>query len=83
MTLAQLTSFFGWVSVINIAILLIATVGIVALKQLALRLHSSMFGLSPETLNGAYFSYLAHLKLLTIVFGITPWIALKLMSQGG
>lgn len=83
MTIAQLTSFFGWVSVINIAILLIATVGIIAMKRLALRIHRSLFDLSAETLNAAYFSYLANLKLLTLVFGVSPWIALKLMSLGG
>lgn len=80
MTIAQLTSFFGWVSVINIALLLLVTAGLAAMRPLALRIHASMFGLSPERLNAAYFSYLANFKLLTIIFGVTPWIALKLIS---
>ncbi|WP_371169574.1 DUF6868 family protein [Aliiroseovarius sp. 2305UL8-7] len=80
MTLENMTSFFGWISVINIAFLLLATFGVVVMKRMAIRIHSSMFHMTDEALNAAYFTYLANFKLLTLVFGITPWLALKLMS---
>ena len=80
MTLEHLTSFFGWMSVINIAFLLLVTIGLAVMKPMAIRIHSSMFDLTQEALNSAYFSYLANFKLLTLVFAVTPWIALKLMS---
>lgn len=79
MTLEQLTTFFGWMSVLNIAFLLVATIGLAALRPIAVRLHSSMFSLDENALNRAYFSYLANLKILTLVFCVAPWIALKLM----
>ena len=79
MTLDQLTTFFGWMSVLNIAFLLVATIGLSLLRPVAVRLHSALFTLDEDTLNRAYFSYLANLKILTLIFCVAPWIALKLM----
>lgn len=79
MTIDQLTTFFGWMSVVNIAVLLVATVGLIVLRPVAVRLHSALFPISDEALNSAYFNYLANLKILTLVFCVAPWLALKLM----
>ncbi|MCK0144007.1 DUF6868 family protein [Aliiroseovarius sp. F20344] len=79
MTIDQLTSFFGWMSVLSIAFLLVATIGLIVLRPVAVRLHSSLFSLSEDALNSAYFNYLANLKILTLIFCVAPWLALKLM----
>lgn len=79
MTFDQLTTFFGWMSVLNIAFLLLATIGLSLLRPVAVRLHSAFFTLDEDALNRAYFNYLANLKILTLVFCVAPWIALKLM----
>ena len=79
MTLDQLTTFFGWMSVLNIAFLLLATIGLSVLRPVAVTLHSAFFNLEEDALNRAYFSYLANLKILTLVLCVAPWLALKLM----
>ncbi|SMR81990.1 hypothetical protein SAMN04488030_2380 [Aliiroseovarius halocynthiae] len=79
MTLEQLTTFFGWMSVLNITFLLLATIGLSLLRPVAVRLHTVFFSLNEDALNRAYFNYLANLKILTLVLCVAPWLALKLM----
>ena len=43
------------------------------------RIHGSMFGLSPEFIKGALYGFLGVYKIVLIVFIFVPWIALLLM----
>tara|TARA_R110001583_G_scaffold171120_3_gene324623 strand:- start:2292 stop:2534 length:243 start_codon:yes stop_codon:yes gene_type:complete len=79
MTLEVLTEFLGWASVINIAILLLSTIGLIAMRNAITGIHSKLFGLDEKDLGRAYFQYLAQYKIAIIVLNITPYIALKIM----
>ncbi len=79
MDIAQLTTFLGWCSIINIALLLAATVGLTAFRAKVLRIHSGLLGMSREQLMPIYVNYLACFKVLVIVLNVVPWIALKAM----
>jgi len=79
MSQETLTSFFGWMSVINICLLSFSTIMIVILQDRIADFHSRLFHTGKPNLKQAYFRYLAKYKLLTIVFCIVPWLALKLM----
>ncbi len=78
MSQETLTTFFGWMSVINIGLLLFSTVMIVTLQDRIANFHSKLFHMGHPNLKQAYFRYLAKYKLLTVVFCIVPWLALKL-----
>ena len=41
--------------------------------------HEAFFGVSEESLLKAYFNFLAHYKILTLIFIVAPYIALKIM----
>ena len=75
-----LVLFFGWCSVINIAILLLSTVILVLMKEAIATLHSKMFGLGQSDLSAAYFQYLGHYKIAILMLNVIPYFALKLMS---
>ncbi len=74
-----LTAFFGWMTVLNFAVLIFMTVMIVVLQDWAASVHSRMFQIETATVKRAYFRYLANYKILTIIFCLIPWIALKLV----
>jgi hypothetical protein len=75
-----LTEFFGWVSVINIAVLFISTILVIVMRGPISKLHSKIFGLDQKDLGRAYFQYLAQYKIAMIVLNIAPYIALKIMA---
>lgn len=78
MTQEFLTSVFGWMAVLNIAVLLFTTVMILLLQDWIADIHGKMFQMERPAVKRAYFRYLANYKILTLIFCITPWLALKL-----
>lgn len=78
-TLAQLTAFFGWCSVINVAVLLATTLVLIPLRCPVSRLHARMTGLPESGLQRIYFQYLAFYKISIFVFNLVPYLALKLI----
>ena len=80
MTQNELTELLGWMSVINISILLISTLSIIAMRNTITNIHSKLFGLEQNDLIKSYFQYLAHFKMTVIIFNIAPYVALKIMA---
>jgi len=80
MDIEQLTIFFGWVTAINIGILIFTTVMLVLLRGWVEEVHSKLFDLAGQDLNRAYFQYLAQFKIVTVVFCLTPYLALRVMG---
>ena len=79
MTHEFLTTFFGWLTALNIAVLLFTTVMVLILQDWIAGIHSRMFQMERPDVKRVYFRYLANYKILTLVFCITPWLALKLI----
>jgi len=80
MTIESLTEFFGWASIINIVILMISSIAVLVGRKFFWKFHSKFFGLNEQDLDRAYFQYLAQFKIVTIIFSIAPYIALKIMA---
>ncbi len=79
-SLASLTTFFGWTTVINFVLLGVSSIMVIAMRGSISRMHGRMFGLETVDLSRAYFQYIAQYKIAIIVFSLTPYIALKLMA---
>jgi hypothetical protein len=79
-TLETLTTFFGWCSIINIAILLFTTFLLVGFKDIIATIHSKMFGLHQQGLPLIYFTYLGNYKIAIFIFSLVPYLALKIMG---
>ena len=80
MTIDTLTTFLGWCSIINIGLLLISTIMMIVVRDFAIKLHSSLFGVNPEELPLIYLQYLGNFKIAIIILNIVPYIALKVMA---
>jgi hypothetical protein len=79
MSQEMLTTFFGWMSVINITFLMVSTALLLVLRDWAVSLHSRMFGVSEDEIRTAIYNWLAYYKIATLVLSVAPYLALKLM----
>ncbi|WP_169568304.1 DUF6868 family protein [Sneathiella limimaris] len=80
MTIDQITEFLGWCSVLNIALLTLAALSIMVLRNPIMSLHHALFGIEKEALPDLYLKYLAAYKILILMTNLVPYIALKLMA---
>jgi len=79
-SIEALTTFLGWSTVINFAILMITALLLIFMRGSISKIHTRMYGLSEKDLMRAYFQYLAQYKIAVIVFNMVPYIALKIMA---
>ena len=80
LTIAQLTEFLGWVSVINIVYLFVATIILTLMRETITSLHSKILKIDKNDLNKKYLDFLSMYKVMTLVFFVAPYIALKIME---
>ena len=80
MTLEQLTSFFAWCTLINLALLIFFTVFLVLLRDWAMKTHERVFGVPKADLPSIYFKYLAFFQAAAIVLSLTPYLALRIVG---
>jgi hypothetical protein len=78
--MAVLSEFFMWMTIINALIIVLTAVLFLLLKDVAVRIHGKMFGISPEAISIALYGYLGVFKVVFIVFNLVPWLALKIIS---
>ncbi len=79
--LQTFTTFLGWCSAINIAVLIFASIMLVLMRDFVAGIHGRMFGVSTEEISLAYVHYLANYKIAIIMLNIVPYVALRIMSQ--
>jgi cytochrome c biogenesis factor len=80
-TISQLTELLGWASVINVGYLFLATVILMFIRGTVSSIHSKMFDIDEKELGSKYFDFLSNYKIVTLVFMVAPYIALKIMGQ--
>ncbi len=79
MTLENLTGFFGWMTVFNIAFLTFAVLISVFLIDWAAGINQRLFRLPEGEARRAYFTWLGNYKLFTIIFSLMPYLALRMI----
>lgn len=81
MTIETLTAFFGWCTVLNMAVLTASTCVLMLGRKPVAKLHASLTGVDEAALPGAYFQYLAQYKIVTLTLNLVPYVALKIMAS--
>lgn len=79
MTQDTLSSFFGWLSLLHVATLTLATVLTLLLQDFVANLHARMFGLPAADVRRVIYGWLGTYKLLIFVTALGPWLALQLI----
>lgn len=80
MTIATLTAFFGWCSLINVALLLLWSLFFLVAPDLVYRIQKKFVSISRESFDLVMYSFLGLFKLLVLVLNIVPWIALRIIG---
>ena len=80
MSTESLIQFFGWCTVINLAMLLLATLVLVPMRASISGIHAKMFGLQEAEMSRAYVQYLSQYKVAIFIFNLVPYIALKMSA---
>lgn len=79
MDIASLTSLFGWMTVINFALLIFSTLMLTMFRTSVIRIHTRVTGLEENALKRVYLYFLGFYKVLIILFNLVPYLALKLI----
>jgi hypothetical protein len=66
--------------VLNLGLLILASLAVTLAGGPIRQLHARMFGLSENDLSRAYFQYLAHYKIAIFVFNLAPYLALRIVG---
>ncbi|MFT5665318.1 MAG: hypothetical protein ACI9JR_002726 [Gammaproteobacteria bacterium] len=77
----QLIDFFGWMTAVNVGLLILFSLLLGLMKDSISAIHGKMFSVSEDELKTIYIKYLANYKILILVFNLVPYIALKIMAQ--
>lgn len=80
MTTEALTLFFRWMTLLNVGIMVVAALLCAMMKNFIAAVHGRMFGISPEALKITLYAWLGIYKIMVVVFCLTPWLALEIMT---
>ena len=81
MTIDQLASLFGWMTLLNIGFLLLAWLFIWLEMPWITMLVRRIFPLPVEKVDEVYLRWLAQYELFIYVFNLMPWLALKIVQS--
>ena len=79
-TIEVIREFFGWCSIINIGLFLLAMIKLTLFRGPITSIHASIFNLEENDLYRAYYQFLAQYKIAILVFCVVPYFALRIMS---
>jgi len=80
LTIETLTELLGWITLINICVLIIASISVMLMRNAMIGIHGKMFGLDSVDLSRAYFQYIAQYKIAIFVLNLAPYVALKIIA---
>ena len=80
MNLSELKSFFGWCTIINGVILLVAILGVAMVPRAAVDLHSAIFQIPSESVSQIIYALLGAYKIFWLALNLVPTIALTIVS---
>jgi len=79
-SMKTLTTFFGWCTVINFSLLILAGVAWMVLKDGVAGLGAPMFGVTEAELKVTFLRVLLQYRAGIFLFNLVPWVVLKIMA---
>lgn len=80
MNLEIITTFFGWCSVINIGLLVLAGVLWILGKDAFGKFGATLFGVTREEMKATFRRVLLQYRAAIIILNIVPYVALKIIA---
>ncbi|SLN31654.1 DUF6868 family protein [Oceanibacterium hippocampi] len=82
MDIRQWLAFLKWCTILNGGLLAVSAVVAIVIPDWAVAMHSRLFGIPPEVVGGAFYGFVALLKILWLFFNLLPWLALRIVVRG-
>lgn len=79
-TIETLTALFGWMSVLNLAMLSASALLLILLQSFASDLHARLFGIPADSIKQTAYLWLGLYKLMIFVFCLAPYFALRIVA---
>ena len=80
MNIEFLLNFFMWGTILNFGVLLFSFTVYTCGRSWVQRIHAKLYGLTPEQVGPIIYRIFALYKILTVIFFLVPWIALRIIS---
>ena len=80
MDIQTLTTFFMWCTIINGALFVLSATICMLAPGFVYSMQSKLFPLPRETYDLAMYSFLGLFKVLFLIFNVTPFVALLIIS---
>jgi hypothetical protein len=80
MSLDQLTAFFKWMTVINLAVLVVSLLLSIALKDTVRKMHGRLFGVDEDMVSVVGYGYLGAYRIFVLVFNVVPYVSLLIVT---
>ena len=80
MDIQMLTRFFMWCTILNIGLLVLASLLLTFAGDFAYKIHGKWFPMQRETFNVELFSFLSRYKIIVFIFNVVPWAALAIIG---
>ena len=80
MDIETLTSMFGWMTVINLGILIFAAAMVRVTGDFAYEVRSKIFPMDREWFDKVTYAAVTLYKIFVIVFNVVPYIALTIVA---
>ena len=80
MDVHTLKTFFMWCTIIDGALLVLASLICILASDWVYRMHSCLFPMSREAFDLARYSFIGLFKILFFVFNVVPYVALLIVG---
>lgn len=80
MNIETIREFLGWCTIINYGLMILAFLKVYALRNTLAQFRQELFGLDEESVRQLQGQFFVNYQLVIIVFNLTPYIALSIMT---
>ncbi len=80
MTMQQLSAFFGWMTVFNLALLSVAWLFLWLKRPFVISVTRYFVPVDAQEIEKTYFRWLALYEMLIYLFNLMPWLALQMIG---
>ena len=80
MDMEQITAVFGWMTLINLALYMLAAAFVVIGRDWTARFEAWITGVPEEAWPKLFMDYLSRYKLMILVFNLVPYLALRIVG---
>ena len=83
MPIDELTRFFAWFTLLNLGLMLISWLIFIGIKETAIRFHILTMGIGREELLRLHFQFFSIHTVLTLTFGLIPYLVVRFGFSAG